>query len=131
MCKQACDALNIDKEIFVLKVYNHFSCSAKRREELQSYFEFVDLEWQEVLRHVCTTWLSLKPAADRFLLNWDAAESYFKSTEEYPVFLRKISDDKKAIQQAKLYFLFFSNASIVFEKCINSYKKKIECIRGI
>jgi hypothetical protein len=85
-CKQGRDALNIDIETVVLKVYNHFSCSAKRREELQSYFEFADLELQDVLRHVFTRWLSLKPAADRLLLNWDAIESYFKIIEECPVF---------------------------------------------
>ena len=60
--KYAIDRLDIDVENIVLKVYNHFSVSAKRREELKNFFEFVHLEWSEIIRHAPTRWLSLGPA---------------------------------------------------------------------
>ncbi len=47
-CKHACDQLSVDTETLVLKIYNHFSVSASRREELQTFFDFVDIEWREI-----------------------------------------------------------------------------------
>ena len=42
--RYASDRLDVDTEKIVLETYNYFSISAKRREELQSIFDFVDLE---------------------------------------------------------------------------------------
>ena len=77
--KRAIDALSIDVESFVLKVYNHFSSSAKRTAVLKEFFSFVDLEWQPLFRHVPTRWLTLFPAIDRLLQCWPALKSYFLS----------------------------------------------------
>lgn len=76
--KHACDQLPVDIETLVMKVYSHFSVSASRREELKGFFEFLDLEWREILRHVCTRWLSLHRAVERLLQNWPAVTSYFR-----------------------------------------------------
>uniref|UniRef100_A0A8C6LFC2 Uncharacterized protein n=1 Tax=Nothobranchius furzeri TaxID=105023 RepID=A0A8C6LFC2_NOTFU len=100
-CKHACDQLSVDIEALVLKIYSHFSVSASRREELQSFFNFVDIEWHEILRHVCTRWLSLHPAVDRLLHSWPALVSYFRSLgESCPVALKKIfENEEKQMQQ--------------------------------
>ena len=66
-CKHASDQLSVDIETIVLKIYSLFSVSASRREELRSFFAFVYMEWHEILRHVCTRWLSLHPAVNRLL----------------------------------------------------------------
>ena len=66
--KHALDKLSVDVENIVLKVYGHFS-----------FCEFCDVEFQEVLRHVTTRWLSLNPAVSRLLENWTALKSYFIS----------------------------------------------------
>lgn len=117
-CKHACNSLDLDVEVIVLKLYSHFSSSAKRREELQSFFTFVDLEWSEILRHVPTRWLSLTPAVDRILCNWDAIKSYMRSVEDCPRILQKhFSDDesgKDLILQA--YFSFFSHIGNILLK---------------
>lgn len=73
------DKLSVDVENIILKVYGHFSISAKRRETLKEFCEFCDVEFQEVLHHVVTRWLSLNPAISCLLENWTALKSYLIS----------------------------------------------------
>lgn len=77
--KHALDKLTIDVENVVLKVYGHFSVSAKRRESLKEFCEFCGVEFREILRHVTTKWLSLNPAISRLMQSWAALRSYFIS----------------------------------------------------
>ena len=49
-----------DVEHFVLKVFSDFSHSAKKCTELESLCDFVEIEYQEILRHIVTRWLSLE-----------------------------------------------------------------------
>jgi hypothetical protein len=60
----ASDGLDVDNEIIILKIYQHFWASAKRREELKSFLESVHAEWLEIVSNVCICWLSLTSAVD-------------------------------------------------------------------
>lgn len=77
--RKVTDIFDCDIETIVTSVYGHFSISANRRVDLQSFFAFVDLEFHDLLRHVPTRWLSLGPAIERLLKSWPALLSYFKS----------------------------------------------------
>ena len=72
-------AFSFDLESFVIKCYNSFSSSAKKSDDLLEFYQFLNIEYRELLRHVPTRWLSLMPAIDRLLLCWPALKSYFAS----------------------------------------------------
>lgn len=81
--KHAIDQLTVDVENVVLKIYGHFSMSAKRRESLKEFCHvFCDVEFREIPRHVSTRWLSLNPAISRLMQTWTALRSYFISLGE-------------------------------------------------
>ncbi|XDV50682.1 hypothetical protein PO909_019698 [Leuciscus waleckii] len=81
--KHAGDRLNIDIENVVNKTFSHFSSSAKRIEELKSIHTFVEIEYQSLLRHVPTRWLSLWPAVKRLHDSWAPIKTYFLSLGKY------------------------------------------------
>ena len=78
----AAGTLKFDVEAIVIRIYNHFSTSAQRVENLRKFFNFVDLEWALLLRHVPTRWLSLFGAILRLHKIWPAVKSYFLSLTE-------------------------------------------------
>lgn len=80
--KNAMKTMSFDMETLVLKIYSEFSSSAKNATNLASFFEFVEMEYHDVLRHVPTRWLSLLPAVERVLHSWPALRAYFVSEGE-------------------------------------------------
>lgn len=124
--RKVVDILDCDVESIVTAVYGHFSISANRRVELQGFFEFCDMEFQEIIRHVNTRWLSLGPAIERLLLSWKPIVSYFKSLgDECPVRLRKLlglhvdnDDDDLQVKVTEAYLSFVQNLCCVFEKTV-------------
>lgn len=100
--KHAANQLSIDIEVVVLKIYSHFSSSSLRRENLKEFVEFVNLEYQEILKHVPTRWLSLGPAIERILKFYPALISYFISIgDECPLIIKKllgINEDETDVQ---------------------------------
>jgi hypothetical protein len=61
-------------------VYGNVSLSARRREELKSFFDFVDAKWSEIVFH----WLSLTSAVDGLIQNWLPIKSYIKNVNDCP-----------------------------------------------
>ncbi|KAK0135426.1 hypothetical protein N1851_028718 [Merluccius polli] len=122
-CKHASDQLSVDIETIVLKIYSHFSVSASRREELQ---------WREILRHVCTRWLSLHPAVNRLLETWPALTSYFRSLgENCPVALRKTFEEEVNTDTAEIYLCFFHNVGCVFDLLVKKLELTDLCITDV
>ncbi|KAI8117613.1 hypothetical protein CVS40_10527 [Lucilia cuprina] len=87
--KNGLKLLKLDIENIVIKVFNEFSSSTKKTSSLKDMFEFCDLEWSEMLRHVPTRWLSLTPAVERFLKNYLAIKTYFISQDSCPAVLKQ------------------------------------------
>jgi len=52
-------SFSFDRELLALKLFSEFSAYAKRTKELKSFFDFLNQEYKEELRHVATRWLSL------------------------------------------------------------------------
>ncbi|XP_031329485.1 uncharacterized protein LOC116170636 [Photinus pyralis] len=75
--RNASKALSYDVENLTLKIYAEFSNSAKKCEALKDCFEYLEIHYQKMLRHVTTRWLSLYSALDRLLRCWPAVKKYF------------------------------------------------------
>lgn len=106
-----------DLETLILKTFGHFSSQAKRVKELKDFFNFVDLEYKAILRHVPTRWLSLYPAVERILAVFPALKSYFLSMgEDMPVALRNYFSDENMAEKTECFLGFFHNClKIIYE----------------
>jgi len=67
--KHSVKVTEYDVETLVLKVFNEFSMSSKRVDELKECFEIVQQDFHNVLRHIPVRWLSLFNALDQLILN--------------------------------------------------------------
>ncbi|PNF19354.1 hypothetical protein B7P43_G06712 [Cryptotermes secundus] len=88
-------------------------------------FEFLNLEWTEILRHVPTRWLSLTPAISRLLLNWEAMKSYFSSIPNCPKLLSNIfmKDDPVETVLPEIYINFLSNIGSQLEMVVKTLER--------
>lgn len=75
--KHALLQLPFDIENIILKIYSHFSISAKRVQSLKSCYELIDDEYEGMIRHVPTRWLTLYPAINRLIENIKPIKDYF------------------------------------------------------
>ncbi|KAE9522163.1 hypothetical protein AGLY_017423 [Aphis glycines] len=73
--RHAMNFISFDRENVILKIYAHFSQFSVRRETLKDFFTFLNCEWSELKKHVVTRWLSLHPAIEIILKNWEPIKS--------------------------------------------------------
>lgn len=69
--------LSVDVEVIVLKIFNYFSIYTVRTEKLKEFYSFVDINYQTLLSHSRTRWLSLMPAVERILKLWTPLKNFF------------------------------------------------------
>lgn len=125
--KHACKQLPYDVESLVIKVYNEFSSSAKRLEELKKCYEFVGEEFSVLLRHVPVRWLSLEPAIARLVECWKGVKTYFIAEGEEETnkliwkFVKDQADgllDDDVLSLPECYIHFVLNFMKIFTKAI-------------
>jgi hypothetical protein len=66
-----------DVENLIMKIFAHFSISAKRVENLKSCYEFTESQYKKLVKHTPTRWLTLCAAIERLIENLDYVKSYF------------------------------------------------------
>jgi len=126
--KKAMDYLDIDVENLILKMYSHFSISAKRRETLKEFHTFVEIEWKELIRHVGTRWLSLLPCVDRILHNYQALVSYFLSLgsdcpKQIQLLLKITEESHTVSEEIEIYLLFCNHILPMFNNAVKIIEK--------
>lgn len=129
--RKALDGLDFDLETLVLKIYAHFSVSASRREDLKEFVLYAELEWQELVKHCPTRWLSIGPAIQKILKFYPALISYFISLgEDCPKQIKKLlffEEDESEIEylfkKPSIYLHFCANVTIMFEKASKLLQK--------
>jgi len=75
----ACDCLPIDIECIVVKLYSYFYIYTVRVEEFKDFCIFVNVEYQKLLGHSKTRWLSLKPAIERIIKLFKTLKQWFST----------------------------------------------------
>ncbi|CAI6367360.1 unnamed protein product [Macrosiphum euphorbiae] len=111
--------LSVDVEVIVLKIFNYFAIYTVRTEKLKEFCSFVDINYQTLLSHSRTRWLSLMPAVERNLKLWTPLKNFFDSAERVP----KIILDFFKSPISEIYFLFLHSNLNLFEKNIKSVKR--------
>jgi predicted nucleic acid-binding Zn finger protein len=91
------DCLSVDVESIVLKKkFNFFHIYAVRTQKLKEFCDFVELKYEELLRHTKTRWLTLFPAIEKILKMYPALKEYFLSqpTRSVPTIIQKFFEDE-------------------------------------
>jgi hypothetical protein len=126
--KYALTQLPFDVENLAMKIYAHFSISAKRVEALKSCYEFTDNEYENMKRHVTTRWLSLYPAVNRIIDHIKPLKSYFigLGTDECPPVINEFvwSKSSNDMTLPELYLHFSSHLMKLFHITIKNFEQK-------
>ena len=113
--KKSFSVLRFDIELVVIKIYNEFSASTKKTAELKEFFEWTENTWKEQLQHVPTRWMTLLPAINRLLSNFEPVKSYFMSQKIVSPLLRMFFE----FELAEAYLGFLANVcSTAFEPAL-------------
>lgn len=121
--KHSTNKLEVDIESLILKIFGHFSRSAKRRADLELQFEEKEMQWEEIMKHVTTRFLSLGPAVERIIKIWPALKSHFlEFRNECPRSIEKIITNEDEEKKTLAYLSFVHNFMFSLEVTM----KKIE-----
>ena len=111
--------MSIDIESIIYKTYQYFCIYTVRTEELKTYCEFVDMEYQKLLSHSVTRWLSLYPSLSRMLQMYPALQSYFMSIDRPPVVLKRFYESSLR----ELYLKHLQSFVAVFNEQVQNIER--------
>ena len=130
----ACEKLPRTAEELMRNVYNYFSNSAKRQEQLRVVQHFCGMKPHKLLCQCQTRWLSLHSCVSRVIEQWDALILFFQAVAGYDRLL--ISQKILSLLQNptwKLYFHFlkfvlpqFTELNLMFQ----SSKSSVHCLHN-
>ena len=75
-------ALPFDVDDFFVDLYYYFHKSARCREELREFQDFVGISEMKIIKHCPTHWFSLEKVIKRVLHQWEALHAYFDKQAE-------------------------------------------------
>ena len=115
----AVDVLPIDVEVLAVKIYKYFHIYTVRVTELKSFCDFVDIEYNKLLQHGNTRFLSLLPALERILEIFQGLKSYFCSQEQCPTVIKKFFEN----ECGEMYLQFVCGQLRLFNQAILRMEK--------
>lgn len=119
----AADRLSCDIEVVVVKIFTYFSIYTVRTERLKEFCDFVGVQYQNVLSHSGTRWLSLLPAVERILKMFEGLKCFFLSEQKAPKTLLTFSNNPLS----EAYLWFIHSQLHVFEKEIKKIEGNKKC----
>ena len=102
--QHAVETLPVCVESLIVKLYKFFHIYTVRVSELKVFCNFADVEYQRLLLHGNTRFLSLLPALERVLEMFEALKSYFNSQEHCPTIIRRCFENPA--QDLYLWFVY-------------------------
>lgn len=117
----AADVISIDVESIVLKIFKYFSIFTVRVERLKEFCEIAEVEYNNILSHSRSRWLSLLPAIERIVKLWVPLKDFFAAEEKAP----KAIVDFFENPLSELYTLFVHSQSSLIEKQIKRIEKTV------
>jgi len=118
--QHAVDNLPVPVESLVVKIYKFFHIYTVRVTELKQFCDFVDIEYQSILQHGNTRFLSLLPALQRILEMFEGLRSYFNSQEGCPTLIKNCFEDPTQ----ELYLKFVHGQLKYFNQTILKLEKE-------
>ena len=118
----------IDIENLVIKMYSHFSTSSKRIDSLKQFYQYTDNEYEKIIKHTPTRWLTLNQALERLIHNLDQIKSYFFGIkqDEIPNIIYDLVWDfnEESISLNELYLRFAYEFTKLLNNSILMLEKK-------
>lgn len=118
--RHATDLLEFDVESLVMKIFNHFSVYTVRTENLKELCDYVDINYEKLLYHSKTRWLSLFPAIERILKLYIALKEFFLTTDKPPVIIKKFFES----DTSEIYLFYLHSLMPVFHSKIALLEKE-------
>lgn len=112
--RHATDLLEIDIESLVMKIFNHFSVYTVRTEKLNKFCDYIEINYEKLLYHSKTRWLSLFPAIERILKLYEALKEYFLTTDKIPVMIKKFFEN----DLNEIYLWYLHSLMAIFQSKI-------------
>lgn len=117
--QSALDILPFDIEVLIIKIYKYFYIYTVRVTELKEFCQFAEIEYQKVLKHSNTRFLSLLPAVQRIITIFKGLKSYFESQEHCPLLISNFFSDPSG----ELYLNFVFGQLNLFNSTILKIEK--------
>jgi hypothetical protein len=89
-------------------------------ESLEQFFEFFDIEYEQLLYHSKTRWLSLFTAVERLIKMFPALKSFFLSQDKSLAILKKCFNDPFS----EIYLLHLHSLMCVFHSHIHCIERE-------
>lgn len=125
--QRGADSSNVDVQVIVMKIFNHFSIYSKRVNELKELCDYVSVKYQDLLSHSKTRWLSLLPAIERILKLFSPLKAYFLSSESCPKILKDFFQNE--LSEAYLWFLH-SQMSVFYSSIMKLERERNSICEG-
>jgi len=90
------------------------------KRDWKDYCDFVDIEYQKLIYHSVTRWLSLYPSLPRILQMYLASHSYFISIDKPTVVLKRFlgnSPSELCLRHLQSFVVAFNERILVFRHC--------------
>lgn len=114
------EVLKIDVEVLVMKLFNFFSVYTVRTEALKTICDYIEVNYEKLLSHSKTRWLSLFPAVERILKMYEPLKTYFLTTPQVPTVLVIFFEN----ELCESYLFFVHSLMAIFQPKIFEIEKE-------